>query len=78
MYMYMAGDKVRYVGNNAKHNLSGKIGEVVAPIQGEPNGFVVDFGDDTYVIDARNLVRHYFAPGTEPTQNKRRRTDDDD
>lgn len=77
MYIFMPGDRVKYVGSSANLGISGKIGEVICGIKGEPSGFVVEFGDDSYVIDGRNLARHYFTPGTEPTNNGRRRRDPD-
>ena len=81
--MYMPGDRVKYVGNSTftddsghATNLTGKVGEVIAKISGEDFGFVVEFGDDSYVMDGRNLKRHYFAPGAEPVAPKRRRDSD--
>lgn len=76
MYVYMPGDRVKYVGSGGSHGLTNKIGEVVGRVTGEPNGFVVDFGDDSYVIDGRNLAKHFFAPGSEPNQTRRRRDPD--
>lgn len=77
MFIFMPGDRVKYVGSSSSLNLSGKVGEVICGIKNEPSGFVVEFGDDSYVIDGRNLARHLFAPGTEASAPKRRRSDPD-
>lgn len=81
--MFFPGDKVKYTGavvfrDDKGNNLgiAGKIGEVIAKIAGEPNGLVVEFGDDSYVVNASNLTRCYVDSYTEPTYTRRRRDPD--
>ena len=83
--MFMPGDKVKYVGDkiftDAKGvpvNLATKVGEVVARVSGEPYGYVVEIGDDSYIMSGHNLARQYFAPGAEPSAPKRRRDEFED
>lgn len=52
--MFMTFDKVRYTGQKLIE-LKGKLGEVVKRIP--TGGYVVDFGDDAYVIADENLAR---------------------
>jgi hypothetical protein len=82
--MFLPGDKVKYsgvaaFGNDRGNNLgiAGKTGEVIAKIAGEPNGFVVEFGDDAYVIDGSNLVRCFVQLDDENRYKPRRRRDPD-
>lgn len=81
--LFMPGDRVKYVGSktfvdgNSTITLNSKIGEVVCKIKGDSDAFVVEFGDDAFVLRGENLRRHYFAPGTEPVQQSRRRHDPD-
>lgn len=82
--MFLPGDKVKYVGpvafrDEKGNNLSiaGKIGEVVAKIAKEPNGFVVEFGDEAYVVDGNNLRRSYVSTDTDNGYKPRRRRDPD-
>jgi hypothetical protein len=79
--MYMQGDKVRYAGRKFARELSGKgkVGEVVAHVQNQPGAYVVDFGDDSYVMGERSLERWRPTAAelkegkTEPTVEVRRR-----
>jgi hypothetical protein len=82
--MFLPGDKVKYVGSTSlrdnKANIlsvSGKIGEVVAKVTGEPNGFVVEFGDDAFILNGDNLARCYVASETDNSYKPRRRRDPD-
>ena len=82
--MFLPGDKVKYVGpvvfrDDKGNNLSiaGKMGEVVAKVAGEPNGFVVEFGDDAYVVSGSNLARCYVSLDTDTGYKPRRRRDPD-
>ena len=73
--MYMPGDKVKYVGRTL--NVSSKVGEVIAKVVNEPNAFIVEFGDDSYVVSLDSLARHYMAQGSDSTYTPRRRRDAD-
>jgi hypothetical protein len=60
MNTFMVWDNVRYVGQNqrisqeiAKNNA--KTGTILAKIQGASNGYVVQFDEEAYVINANNL-----------------------
>lgn len=51
--MYMAGDQIRYNGNKFSNDIkkNGAFkGEVITSIDGEPGVYVVEFGDDAYVM----------------------------
>lgn len=79
--MYFQGDKVVYRGRQFPE-LKTKIGEVCSRVQGSKYGVVVDFGDDSYVMDGRLLDR--YKPSKEPNskepeiQVRRKRHDSDD
>jgi hypothetical protein len=51
----MPGDLVKYIGGTFSKDLHSKTGVVVAHIKGEPNGVVVEFGDNTYVLNISSL-----------------------
>lgn len=73
--MFMQGDFVRYVGR--KFNL--KTGEIVAKIQNQEGVFVVEFGDDSYVMPESSLAKWTPTPAQLETQvMKRRRRDPDE
>jgi len=69
--MYMQGDKVRYSGQKFARELSGKgkVGEVVAHVQNQPGAYVVDFGDDSYVMGERSLT-HWRPTAAELKEGK--------
>jgi hypothetical protein len=83
--MFMQGDTVRYVGRRALKNES-KRGEVLAPMGNEPGVYVVEFGDDAYVMPEASLakyvpsVQELEAAVKEPevVQKKRRRSPEDE
>ena len=56
--MYFQGDKVRYVGQRHAHEFSKKKithGEVCARVQNQDGAYVVEFGDDSYVMSEHSL-----------------------
>lgn len=59
LHMFMPGDLVNYSGSNSKLNseIGNKVGEVKCRVEGEPDGVVVDFGDDAYIVNASSLRR---------------------
>jgi hypothetical protein len=57
MNMYMPGDKVNYVGQKFSQELRTKLGVVVSKVQGEPYGVVVDFGENSYIVNINSLKR---------------------
>jgi hypothetical protein len=51
------GDKVSYAGEKFAKDLHGKLGIICGRIGGTEHGVVVDFGEDSYVMDEeRHLV----------------------
>ena len=82
--MFMQGDVVRYVGRRALKNDS-KRGEVLAPMGNEPGVYVVEFGDEAYVMPEASLTRYVAslqdveqaAKATEVVQKKRRKHSDE-
>lgn len=58
--MYFQGDRVRYIGRRFAKELSGKgkVGEVCAQVQNQKGAYVVDFGDDSYVMPEGSLERY--------------------
>lgn len=77
---YFPGDRVIYRGTKL-NDLRGRVGEVCARVQGSKYGVTVDFGDDSYVVDSRNLVT--FVPSKdsgnkEPEIQVRRKRQDPD
>lgn len=79
--MFMQGDIVRYTGNkpSIKKSDNGR-GEVLAPMGNEPGVYVVEFGDNAYVVGGDSLTKYVAtlqdaeqaARATE-VQKKRRR-----
>jgi len=61
--MYFQSDKVVYRGTKFPE-LRTKLGEVCTRVSGSEHGVVVDFGDDSYVMDSRNLAP--YLPSKEP------------
>lgn len=61
--LYFQGDKVMYRGSKFPE-LRTKIGEVCGRVQGSTHGVVVDYGNDSYVMDGRSLVP--YKPSKEP------------
>lgn len=55
--MFLAGDKVKYVGQKFSHELHSKLGVVLGPIKNQSCGVVVDFGDDAYVVNESSLIK---------------------
>jgi hypothetical protein len=72
--MFMTFDKVRYVGHKLLE-LRGKIGEVIKRIP--TGGYVVDFGDDAYIISDENLARPSIHENTEVFVRRTRKWDTD-
>jgi hypothetical protein len=57
---YMPDDKVQYTGGKFSAELAGQLGWVIAPIQGSPNQYVVEFAGDDYRMHAS-----FLAPATD-------------
>ena len=74
--MYLAGDKVKYVGSKFRSELALKRGEVVATVRNQPSAVVVDFGDDTYICNVNNLKRFVPSPMEEKEVEIRKRRAD--
>lgn len=74
-------DKVTYVGNRFSKELGGKMGWIIAPVNNEDHKYVVEFGDDAYVVNESSLT-HFKATsikesGPEIRQFRKRMSDDD-
>lgn len=85
--MYMPFDKVRYTGRRYASILSGKgkIGDVCAQVQNQPGVYVVDFGDESFVLPERSLERWYptaqeikEGKGEPLVETRRRRRSEDE
>lgn len=76
--MFMRFDTVRYTGQKLTGEIGNKIGEVVQRIP--TGGYVVDFGNDSYVIADGNLARHFYTDPKEkgPEIVRRRKYEADD
>lgn len=79
--IFNTGDQVRYIGRRFARELNNKVGEVFSKIAGTKTGLVVEFGDDSYIMDERHVIKH--VPTLDNTkgpevQIKRRRKYDDD
>jgi hypothetical protein len=89
-HMYNQGDKVRYVGQRFAQEFGKKAfrsGEVVAQVQNERGVYVVEFGEDSYVMKDSSLIP--FVPSKKDLEaaskeaevivnKKRRRGSDED
>ena len=51
-------DRVVYVGSKYASELRGKIGYIIAAIEKEKNGWVVEFGGETYVMPSSKLEKY--------------------
>lgn len=59
--MFMQGDLVRYVGQKFAHEFKKKEikrGEVISRVHNQEGVFVVEFGDDSFVMPEGSLVRY--------------------
>jgi hypothetical protein len=54
------GDRVVYTGKKFSHDLHGKVGEIATRI-GKTDEYVVDFPQDSFVVQSSNLQRHLFS-----------------
>lgn len=55
---FQQGDKVSYSGSKFAKELHGKLGIVCGHVANQEGGIVVDFGEDSYVLDEnRHLTR---------------------
>jgi hypothetical protein len=80
--LFMPGDKVRYTGGKFSDDIGSKLGEVICLVRAEPNTAVVEFGDDSYVMNFSRLSRPSRADleraekAAEGAQKKKRRDPD--
>ena len=56
MRQYQLDDKVVYTGEKLRGDLGGKMGVVLSPIEGNSEGYVVDFGSDVYVMSVNVMA----------------------
>jgi hypothetical protein len=78
--MFMPGDRVQHVG--ARSELRGRYGFVVSRVLNDTTEYVVEFGDDSYVVSVNQLVRAKYTQKDEEKQReveiqRRRRYDPD-
>lgn len=71
--MFQQGDLVKYTGEKLSKELGSKIGTVCARVGKTETGVVVDFGDDAYVIDERNLARTVAKAKTEEPEVEKKK-----
>lgn len=76
--MFQQGDLVNYVGEKFASEIRSKLGEVVARVKNEPGAYVVDFGDDAYIVGERSLTRFKASNKSEPMPKVQRRRRDDE
>ncbi len=74
-FLFMPGDKVKCIGRS---QLLNKAGEVICRVKNADDMFVVEFGDDSYVVCGENLERQNFVSGVELPPKRRRRDEEDD
>jgi|GEM_PF-2773489 len=78
---YFPGDKVTYRGTRF-NDLRNRLGEVCSQVRNSLDTYVVDFGDDSYVLRSESLSR--YKPSKEPgakeleVQVRRKRSNDDE
>jgi hypothetical protein len=74
-------DKVTYVGSRWSKELGGKMGWIVAPVINERNKYVVEFGDESYVMPEGSLAPFKATAaketGPEIRQFRKRLSDED-
>jgi hypothetical protein len=78
MRQYQLDDKVVYTGEKLRGDLGGKMGVILAPIEGNEDGFVVDFGSDVYVMSSKVLATfqgHIRSPEDKRQPEKKERKD---
>lgn len=76
---FMPFDRVNYVGEKFAQSLRGKVGEVVCPVAGEDNAYVVEIADDSYMLSGNSLVRAKFSDKEkEPEVRRSRRREEED
>lgn len=72
---FMPFDMVTYCGDKFRSEIKERTGEIVVPVEGNPGAYVVDFGNETYIVSERSLNR--YRPSAkdkaEPVVNVRRR-----
>lgn len=73
--VFMVGDRVSYVGTRFK--LAGKTGIIEARVQNQDNTFVVDFGDDAFVMSGSLLTRYNPSQAKEKQSPKHQKPDNE-
>lgn len=74
----MCGDRVQYHGSKFANQIKHTLGLVVAPVQNQEGTYVVEFGDDSYVMNGSLLnLKPYsdkeFKDGTATFVPKKKR-----
>lgn len=73
-------DRVVYVGSRYSKELGGKQGFVISPVMNEEYKYVVEFGDDAYVVNESSLAPFRATAkesGPEIRQIKKRFSEED-
>lgn len=84
--LFQVGDSVRYNNDylQMRHNVRrDAVGEVVSRVEGEQDVYVVEFGENAFVISGQNLTRHFFknkqdGPSIDKVLRKWRTEDEDE
>jgi hypothetical protein len=77
MREFLLGDHVRYCGNKFYNELNSKVGIVVGYIQNNSKGYVVEFGDDSYVVSNQVVKKAYVDNSKSSSFMPRKRYDED-
>jgi hypothetical protein len=72
---FMLGEKVSYTGSKHSQELHGKLGEIIGRVSNDPEGVVVDFGSDSYVMNENRHLTRAHSSGKFSREDKRDKSD---
>lgn len=76
---FAIGDKVVYNGEKFRSSLKNKIGDVCSKVANEDGAYVIDFPEDSFIIDGNNLQLWKSSSGKdEPVVIRRKHKSDDE
>lgn len=58
---FMPFDKVMYTGEKFRGDIKEKLGEIVSRVEGRPGAYVVEFGDNSYIMGEQSFRRHRLS-----------------
>lgn len=56
--MFQRFDRVDYVGSKLTSELHSKVGNIISKVEREKGAYVVEFGDDAFIVSEANLRKH--------------------